>query len=118
MIKPTVGRVVYYRDVAGHGDVPLCAIVAGVVDDKRVNLTIFSENGLYIGGHEMVTLVQEGDAIPEGPYCEWMPFQKGQAAKVDDLSPRVKALEEAMAMLTATPEPSVSGPAPDKKGKK
>jgi hypothetical protein len=33
-----------------------------------------------------VPLIQEGEAAPEsGPFCMWMPFQKGQVAKVSEL---------------------------------
>ena len=31
--------------------------------------------------------MQEGDGVPQGNhYCEWMPYQKGQAAKCDALA--------------------------------
>jgi hypothetical protein len=36
-----------------------------------------------------VRLVQDGDVIPGGAYCEWIPFQKGQAAKYEALEKRI-----------------------------
>lgn len=83
MIKPTVGRVVWFnqenRDLAG--DKTLAAIVAHVHSDRLVNLCVIDANG-NTHSRTSVTLVQPGDATPgAGPYCEWMPYQIGQAAR-------------------------------------
>ncbi|MCW2317470.1 hypothetical protein M2322_003029 [Rhodoblastus acidophilus] len=89
MINPTVGRVVWYRPgtfdrehgVAVNGDQPLAALVATVWSDRVVNLVVFDANGTTFS-RSSVTLVQEGDAVPESrEYCEWMPYQIGQAKK-------------------------------------
>lgn len=95
MIKPTPGRIVWYYPAEGdptpkfRGE-PLAAIVARVISDREVNLTVFRADGITYGRHN-VQLVQDGDELPQGPggFCEWMPFQKGQAAKTEQLEARV-----------------------------
>jgi hypothetical protein len=93
MIKPTPGRVVWYRpsveDYASmttfHGvpSQPFAAIVAYVWNDRLVNLTV-SDQGGRTHARTSVPLVQEGDpAFAGGRYCEWMPYQVGQAKKHD-----------------------------------
>jgi hypothetical protein len=88
VIKPTVGRVVWYRpfehdDMAGvSGDQPLAAIVAHVWSDSCVNLAVFDANGVA-HSRTSVLLVQDGEPKPAAGFCEWMPYQKGQAAKTE-----------------------------------
>jgi choline dehydrogenase-like flavoprotein len=89
MITPTPGRIVWYWP-ADTDPTPkfrgeaLAAIVARVISDRQVNLTVFRADGLTYGRHG-VQLLQDGDKRPEGGFCEWMPFQKGQAAKTEAL---------------------------------
>lgn len=87
MIKPTVGRVVWFHpdkpgSVARPKGVPLAAIVAFVHSDALVNLAVFDVNGSTFA-RSSVPLIQDGEEKPDGPYCEWMPYQKGQAAKTE-----------------------------------
>lgn len=86
MIPPTVGRVVWFhphvdtgRDPNGQ---PLAAIVAKVIDERTINLGVFNADGT-ISAAQHVPLLQDGDAPADADaaYAEWMPFQKGQAAK-------------------------------------
>lgn len=91
MISPTAGRIVWYHpaktEMLAHAlpyPTPLAAIVAYVWDDRMVNLTVFDANGA-MHAKTSVKLVQDGDERPTGSYCEWMPFQKGQAAKAEQL---------------------------------
>jgi hypothetical protein len=90
MIKPTIGRVVWFhpgRDFPGTviDDQPLAALVAHVWGDRCVNLQVADSNGVA-HSQTSVELVQDGGTIPgTGRYCEWMPFQKGQAAKTEAL---------------------------------
>lgn len=90
MIKPSIGRVVWYHPatsqrINGEPDgQPCAAIVTYVWGDRMVNLTAMTPNGAPYGVTS-VTLVQEGDASPIERYCEWMPYQKGQAAKTESL---------------------------------
>jgi hypothetical protein len=80
MIQPTVGRVVWFRALGHISDQPQAAIVTFVHSDGLVNLAVFDPNGER-SGHTSVPLYQgEGDR-PAGDYCEWMPYQIGQAAK-------------------------------------
>lgn len=111
VIKPTVGRVVWFRpgdfdaDIPRVVDQPLAAIVAHVcADAKHVHLAVFDMNG-YTHARSNVRLVQEGEEVKRGErFCMWMPYQVGQAAKndkdfaalkqvVDALTSRVDALE-------------------------
>lgn len=87
MIKPTVGRVVWYRpfasDLGPHPyDQPLAALVAHVWSDTCVNLAVFDANGNQYN-KTSVLLLQDDNPRPSEGFCEWMPFQKGQAAKYD-----------------------------------
>lgn len=85
MIKPTVGRVVWFwiEKPASEHVQPQAAIVARVWSDNCVNLTIFAPDGVPLSHPPTsIRLLQEGEEAPEsGHYCTWMPFQIGQAAK-------------------------------------
>jgi hypothetical protein len=114
MIKPTVGRVVWYRPYIKPGRLsvlrteaefsdcdnglphlpgePLPAIVAAVWNGNgTVNLTVFDING-QSHGRQGVFLWQ-GEEVSGRPlgmrYCEWMPYQKGQAAKTEALEKQI-----------------------------
>lgn len=86
-IIPTVGRVVWYFDTP-TAERPLAGIVCYVHSDSMVNLTVHLANG-DTTGRTSVPLVQEDDSIPPGHRCEWMPYQKGQAAKTEALEKQV-----------------------------
>ena len=101
MIKPTVGRKVWYRpsahDCTGIAAMqavkgqPLDATVIAVWGDRMVNLLVTDITGKQFPKLS-TTLVQDDDALPmQGPqdaagaptpggYAEWMPYQKSQAA--------------------------------------
>ncbi len=91
MIQPTVGRVVwFYRYIPGQGHKgPLAAHVARVWNDRMVNLMVISQDGVP-ESRTSVGLVQDGDEAPQGDYCCWMPYQKGQAAKTEALESQLK----------------------------
>lgn len=99
MIEPTVGRKVWYRpsaaDKAGNfgmktaGDQPLDATVVAVWGPRTVNLAVLDANGNPFT-RTSVPLLQDDDTPPtnaageiQGGYAEWMPFQKGQAARAN-----------------------------------
>ena len=99
MISPTVGRVVWYHPASGDLGIavidraqPCAAIVAFVWHDRMVNLTVSDHYGLALCRSSIV-LLQDGDIPPPAgmSYCEWMPFQKGQAAKTETLERQVGA---------------------------
>lgn len=94
IITPTIGRKVWYRhdggrttdinggqvNVVSYGDQPMDATVIYVWHDRMVNLRITDHAGNTFA-LSSVNLVQQGDVTPNYRYCEWMPYQKGQAAK-------------------------------------
>jgi len=98
MIEPTNGRIVWYtpyknellspygmvvqRDKDGNV-VPLTAQVCGVWGPRCVNLLVTDASGKTFVCTSR-TLLQDDDARPEhGGFAEWMPYQKGQAAKAE-----------------------------------
>jgi len=96
VIKPTVGRVVWYFPTGkseASGDQPLAAIIACVWSDTCVNLAIFDGNGVPMPKPPTsILLVQEGNPVPSGGnYCTWMPYQKGQAAKTEAVEKQLAA---------------------------
>lgn len=94
MIKPTVGRVVWFHpkgQSVNDAKQPLAAIVAHVWSDTCVNLAIFDANGVPMASPPTsVLLIQDDNPIPSGGlYCTWMPYQIGQAAKMELLEKRL-----------------------------
>ena len=96
VIVPTPGRVVWYRpsavdSVRRDGDAPLAATVAGVqshfCDEKNPEQAKYTLNvaGYDVFGQPFnrqgVPLIQDGEEKPDCCYCEWMPYQIGQAAR-------------------------------------
>lgn len=97
MIKPTIGRVVLvnvrggldFANIATHDQKPIPALICAVWSDRCINVGGFDCNGRPFAMPSL-PLVQEGDDIPEqGSYAEWMPYQKGQAAKTEALEAQV-----------------------------
>ena len=96
MITPTVGRVVWYhvgpderRFIKQRSGQPCAAIVTYVWSDTAVGLVVFDHDGIMHFASQ-VELCQ-GDTAPGGcEYCEWMPYQKGQAAKTEALESQLK----------------------------
>lgn len=91
-IKPTVGRIVWFNpaasdNIARQGFSPLAAIIACVWSDTCVNLAVFDANGNQ-HSRTSVLLVSDDMRAPTENYAEWMPYQKGQAAKTEALGSR------------------------------
>jgi hypothetical protein len=102
MIKPTVGRKVYYRpsksDLTGpvpmtmqgnpsFNPQPLDATILAVWGDRCINVQVLDIMGKPFT-KTSVALIQEGDPTPKDVdgnevygYVEWMPYQAAQAAK-------------------------------------
>jgi hypothetical protein len=107
LIPPTVGRIVLYVRWNGaaktHFLEPLAAIVCKVHNDRCVNVGIFDENGVPNQNATSCVLVQPGDPAPEHSFVTWMPYQVGQAEKLDQtgrqLGGRVAQLEDRLASL-------------------
>ncbi len=83
-ISPSIGRVVWYypsgKSQAQSGSQPWAAHVAYVHGDTCVNLMVIDPNGVP-HAKTSIRLVQEGEPLPDSPFCCWMPYQIGQAAK-------------------------------------
>lgn len=101
MIKPTVGRKVWYRpsrsdvsgsfpmNIAGSLDAgnaqPLDATVIAVWSDRMVNLLVTDAVGRQFPVLSCTLLqgddepLKDADGKPIGRYAEWMPYQHGQA---------------------------------------
>lgn len=103
MITPTVGRVVWFWPSKGLQDPvgaakhfvykdasrPCAGIVAFVWSDDCVNLLVVDQEG---NQHPFtsVRLIQGDEPRPEAQaFCEWMPYQKGQAAKTEQLEKKL-----------------------------
>lgn len=85
MIRPTVGRIMWYWPIKERrGAEPLAAIVTCVHGDHMVNFCVFEPNGMP-SPRTSVPIVQDGSphSIGDSPYAEWMPYQLGQAAKTE-----------------------------------
>lgn len=96
IIKPTIGRVVWFYPSSQTGNAgfaapadgePLAAVVAKVWSDNLLNLTVFDANGVA-HSRTSVALVQDGEPVPpHGYYATWMPYQVGQAKKHEPQPP-------------------------------
>jgi hypothetical protein len=84
VIHPTQGRQVWFwKNGSRFGiEQPEAATIAYVHSPRMVNLQVIDHNG-EARGETSIPLVQPDDsydeAIANGQFCEWMPFQKGQA---------------------------------------
>lgn len=94
MIKPTIGRVVWFTPgttlpadfLLIDGKQPCNASIAYVWSDRLVNLTVSDHYGKSFN-LTSVQLLQDDDARPAaGYFAEWMPYQVGQA-KAHNLVP-------------------------------
>lgn len=83
MIEPTVGRIVWYWEDNTYNQ-PYAAIVVWVNNSEHVNISAFNSRGHNFSRHDVLLYQGEGDKPPY-PYAEWMPYQKGQAAKTEAL---------------------------------
>jgi hypothetical protein len=87
VIPPTIGRALLFwpaRALAERKpDQPFSARIAYVHSDGMVNIEYIDANG-HSNGSTSVPLIQAGEPAPAmGYYCEWMPYQHGQAAKTE-----------------------------------
>lgn len=95
IIKPSNGRIVLFTpgpDFAGiwhDQSQQLAASICHVWGDRMVNLDVIDSNGIH-WPVTSVGLLQPGDAKAyEDRYCEWMPYQKGQAGKTEQLQAKL-----------------------------
>ncbi|WP_157651725.1 crAss001_48 related protein [Burkholderia ubonensis] len=87
MIAPTIGRVVWFQPAKPHDqplrDQPFAALVTYVWNDRMVNLAYFEADGTPRSATSVALLQDDDTGNVGGYYAEWMPFQKGQAAKAE-----------------------------------
>ena len=88
MIEPTIGRVVLFHPAP---EVTHAAIVCHVWSSTCINLCVFNSNGIPQSETSVFLFQGEGER-PSHKFAEWMPYQKGQAAKTEQLE---KLLKEA-----------------------
>jgi hypothetical protein len=81
----------YYLYVAGdgHKESPQAAIIAKVHSDHMVNLMVIGEDGTPRGDTSVPLIQDNNQEVPATCYCTWMPYQKGQAAKAEELEKRL-----------------------------
>lgn len=88
-MKPTVGRIVYYKSFGSpNGEfesTDRAAIITQVHSSVRVGLCVLNPNGMYFDLD-----VEQGQ---NGGEWDWMPFQKGQAAKTEELEKKLKTTD-------------------------
>lgn len=112
-IEPTVGRVVLYRPRGDQGPgkgQPYPATITHVWGRNCVNLSLCNDGSFPLPFAQSntcvtsVTFAESADGPAPGCWC-WMPFQKGQAAKTEDLSgainARINAIETHLRETTA-----------------
>lgn len=80
VITPTIGRQVWFWNAApsNREEQPCAATVVYVWNDRMVNLQVIDHGG-EARSRTSVPLRQPEDPTPGGMFCEWMPFQVGQA---------------------------------------
>lgn len=78
MIKPTIGRIVWFWRTDSEEGQAEPGIVCYVLHDRSVNLAVFDDTGTS-REERCVTLHQEGDPAPAGRHASWMLYQVGQA---------------------------------------
>lgn len=84
MIKPTIGRVVWFFDKNRQADLsqPLDAHIVYVYNDTMVNIAGFDQNGVPFAQTSVFLRADETVPTNGQPFwCEWMPYQQGQAKK-------------------------------------
>jgi hypothetical protein len=85
---PTVGRVVYYKSYGTpNGEYKpedRAAIVTRVHTDECVDLCVLNPTGMFF--NQSVMRDEEGN----GGTWDWMPYQKGQAKKTEELEAQLK----------------------------
>lgn len=89
MIKPTVGRVIWVIRPGYTMDItqPEVGLITYVHGDRCINVVGFNHNGTPFSLTSL-PLVQDDEPKPEGSFAVWMPYQKGQAAKTEELERR------------------------------
>ena len=88
LIKPTVGRSIYYFPILSEGDNyegPYPAIITRVWSDNVVNIGGFTPDGRPFGRTTVAIYTGDlwNDDLPARPYAMWMPHQIQQAEQAE-----------------------------------
>ena len=90
MIVPTIGRVVWVIRPEASSDFkqPEIGFVVYVHSTRYINVIGFDHHGnkFFLSS---LYLVQDDEPKPGGDFACWMPYQKGQAAKNEQLETKV-----------------------------
>lgn len=93
MISPTIGRVVLYWPPAPNGRAPNSqpwpALICRVWGDRCVNIAGFNDGGTPFSMSSCPLLQDDDVPFGNSAYAEWMPYQKGQAAKTEALQAQI-----------------------------
>lgn len=81
MIEPTIGRVIHLMMPDTHDGVH-AGIITYVWNPHTIN--VFDCNDIMV--RTSVLLLEEPPPIHDAPYAVWMPYQKGQAAKTEEVT--------------------------------
>jgi hypothetical protein len=93
-IKPTNGRIVWFYPAIGDPAFPpitpeyraerggYAAMVTWCHNDGTISV-LAADGAGNPHGRRLLPLRQDDEPDPEGAFCEWMPYQRGQAAKHD-----------------------------------
>lgn len=82
MIQPTIGRVVWFRpNGMSEKEQAHAALITFVHSDTVVNLAVFGPNGIPYAKTSVYLKQSQYELDAFMDYCEWMPYQIGQAAK-------------------------------------
>jgi hypothetical protein len=80
MIKPTVGRIVWYWPYGKDPKTtaPLAAQIARVWSDDCINIGFLDENGCSRNATSVRLVQTIEDTTPDGSICCWMPYQQAK----------------------------------------
>ena len=79
LIAPSIGRVVWYKELR-HSDQMMPALICYVWNDDVVNLAIHKPSGERLAKTSVTLFHGDSEDCPDGQCC-WMPYQKRQAEK-------------------------------------
>jgi hypothetical protein len=109
MIHPTIGRVIWlYRLVDSEsGDQPEVGLITYVHNDFLINVAGFNKYGNHfaVSNVPLVQDTSDSDINVVKPYATWMPYQKGHAAKPEELE---KELSDTPSAAPPSSEPPAS----------
>jgi hypothetical protein len=90
MIVPTIGRIVLYQRTEDSPVLPAIVVRPHPIDAGAasgcVDVCVFSESGANF--HPAIPLEQD-EPLGVYPKCFWMDYQKGQAAKTEELEKKL-----------------------------